>query len=606
LVHEEGHMLGLGHGGPYNGNVNAGTQQFSAFDSRLWTLMSYIDPFDTTAKYYASYPVTGTNWGVSPDGYYYEPTTPMILDILSAQRLYGVATSGPLASGGQTFGFHSNISGLAGQYFDFTVNTHPVITIWDGGINNTLDLSGFSANATISLVPGTFTSCNGEVNNIGIAEGTTIDHVLAGSGNDTITCNSSNDTVDPGAGNNKIIGGSGVNTLNYSTHSGAATINTLTGVAQNGMGGTDTFSGLQHFLLGPGSDTFSAMGDGSNYTVDPGNGNNTINGGSGVLTLDYSTHSGAQVVDVFNGVAQNGLGGVDHFNNIAQFLMGTGQDTVYGGPGNHLFVGGSGNDNTISYIYSTNPVTIDLALGSVQNGWGGVDHMGSFEYFIGGQGNDTLLGGPGQVFLDGAGGWNIVDYSRDPGPATFDMLHGFYRNGYGGMDHLGNFEVFKGTPYNDLFVPPPGSTYMDGGAGTNTLDYSQQPGAIIADLSAGTVQNGFGGTDHISNFQMVIAGASNDTLIGGPGSSTFYGGGGNNTFVFKDGFGPTTIADFTNSAGNVLDLSGVSAFHTLTDVQSHMSQAGSDVVIADPAGGSVTIQNTTTAYLLAHQNELIA
>jgi serralysin len=149
LVHEIGHMLGLGHGGPYNGSVNSATQQFSGYDSRLWSLMSYINPWDTSAKYYSSYPVTGTNWGVSPDGYYYEPTTPMILDILAAQRLYGSATSGPLASGGQVFGFNSNISGAIAPYFDFTVNTNPVVTIWDAGLNNTLDLSGWSAPASI-------------------------------------------------------------------------------------------------------------------------------------------------------------------------------------------------------------------------------------------------------------------------------------------------------------------------------------------------------------------------------------------------------------------------------------------------------------------------
>jgi serralysin len=66
LVHEEGHLIGLGHGGPYNGNVVPGTQQFSAYDSRLWSLMSYINPWNTSAKYYGSYPVTGTNWGTTP------------------------------------------------------------------------------------------------------------------------------------------------------------------------------------------------------------------------------------------------------------------------------------------------------------------------------------------------------------------------------------------------------------------------------------------------------------------------------------------------------------------------------------------------------------
>ena len=52
LVHEIGHMIGLGHGGPYNGSVNAATQQFSAYDTRLWSLMSYINPWVTNAKYY--------------------------------------------------------------------------------------------------------------------------------------------------------------------------------------------------------------------------------------------------------------------------------------------------------------------------------------------------------------------------------------------------------------------------------------------------------------------------------------------------------------------------------------------------------------------------
>ena len=61
-------MLGLGHGGPYNGNVTESTQQFSSFDTRLWSIMSYIDPWETSSKYYSSYTVTGTWWGISPDG----------------------------------------------------------------------------------------------------------------------------------------------------------------------------------------------------------------------------------------------------------------------------------------------------------------------------------------------------------------------------------------------------------------------------------------------------------------------------------------------------------------------------------------------------------
>ena len=184
--------------------------------------MSYINPWTTSAKYYSSYPVTGTNWGVSADGYYNVPTTPMILDILAAQQLYGVATSGPLASGGQVFGFNSNIAGSIHNFFDFTVNTKPVITIWDGGLNNTLDLSGWNTAATINLNPGTFSSANGTTNNIGIAAGTVIETAIGGGGNDTIIGKRRkfhaqgrrrNDTLTGGTGNDTLNGGTGADTM---------------------------------------------------------------------------------------------------------------------------------------------------------------------------------------------------------------------------------------------------------------------------------------------------------------------------------------------------------------------------------------------------------
>jgi Peptidase M10 serralysin C terminal len=200
LVHEEGHLIGLGHGGPYNGSVNTSTQQFSAYDTRLWTLMSYINPSDTSAKYYSSYPVTGTNWG----GHY--ATTPMILDILAAQELYGPATSGPLTVS-QTFGFNTTITGSIQRYFDFTTNTNPVITIWDSAAHNTLDVSGWNTPSSINLNQGTFSSTNGETNNIGIAVGTVIDKAIGGSGNDIFNANNAGDT---------LIGNGGVDTYAFS------------------------------------------------------------------------------------------------------------------------------------------------------------------------------------------------------------------------------------------------------------------------------------------------------------------------------------------------------------------------------------------------------
>jgi hypothetical protein len=251
LLHEEGHVIGLGHAGPYDSastpNIDPRQAQFGVYDSTLWTVMSYIDPGDKNAHYYNSYPVE-TQWGFA------SPKTPMMLDILAAQRIYGAPTSGPLASGGQIFGFHCNVAGAAEPYFDFTNNTSPVITIWDGGSNNTLDLSGFSSNSTISLTPGKFTSCAGMVNNIGIAEGTIINTAIGGKGNDTFIAGS-------GTGGNAPIAGDAAalaaGTASYSFDGGAGWNVAVFSVASSGATLTRNANGTTIVAYSGGSYTFT-------------------------------------------------------------------------------------------------------------------------------------------------------------------------------------------------------------------------------------------------------------------------------------------------------------------------------------------------------------
>lgn len=242
LLHEEGHALGLGHAGPYNGGASA-SQQYSAYDTKQWSLMSYFDP-TTSAKYSSQAPVKGTYWGGG------QPTTWMPLDILAIQRLYGVATDTPL-SGGQTFGFHCNIAGPIKSFFDFTQNAKPIITIWDKGTNNTLDLSGYSSAATVNLNPGTFSSTSGLKNNIAIAYNTQINKLVCTNGGTTVTCNNNGDTVIGGNGADRITGGTGNDTLN-----GGAGNDIL-----NGGLGTNTLNG------GAGTDTAVFSGNASNYKV---------------------------------------------------------------------------------------------------------------------------------------------------------------------------------------------------------------------------------------------------------------------------------------------------------------------------------------------------
>jgi hypothetical protein len=268
LIHELGHMLGLGHGGPYDGRVDPMTQQFSAYDMRLWTLMSYIGP-DEDAAFSGQYSVTGTQWGG------YLPLTPMMLDILAVQRLYGTATSGPLTGGGHTFGFNSNIGGTISRFYDFTVNLHPIVTIWENGTGNTLDLSGYTTDSVIDLRPGSFSSAAGMTNNIGIAFGTVIETGIGGGGDDTIWASDVASRLFGGAGGDRLYGGAGDDVLSGGadpdTIDGGGGLNVLRDILADMDGdtvfhfGESTTIDVQDALIG--RDHLTVTFDGSNTTL---------------------------------------------------------------------------------------------------------------------------------------------------------------------------------------------------------------------------------------------------------------------------------------------------------------------------------------------------
>ena len=235
VMQEIGHILGLGNAGPYSAAAEADAQQFGPYDSQLWTAMSDVAPGDVTAAYFNAYPVADTNWGtIQQAGVVYEnqPLTPMMLDILAIQRLYGASTSDAF-DGNDTFGFNSTITGDIGQFYDFNLNTNAIVTLWDSGTNNTLDLSGFSEDATVSLASGTFSSVGGHINNLAIAVDTVIETAIGGSGNDQITASSVASKLQGGAGNDTLMGGAGADDLQ-----GQAGNDYLDGGA-----GTDTLAG---------------------------------------------------------------------------------------------------------------------------------------------------------------------------------------------------------------------------------------------------------------------------------------------------------------------------------------------------------------------------
>ena len=99
-LHELGHALGLGHTGPYSGRpFYYGHHNLFVNDSQQLAVMSYIDQ-DKNTYINASLAV---------------PVTPMIVDIIAIQKLYGVPDT--INTGDTIYGYRSNLDGYLGEFF---------------------------------------------------------------------------------------------------------------------------------------------------------------------------------------------------------------------------------------------------------------------------------------------------------------------------------------------------------------------------------------------------------------------------------------------------------------------------------------------------------
>ena len=229
ILHELGHTIGFGHPGPYDDGQEAAnflSDQIFYTDTRQYTVMSYNDSSQSGADWYYD----GT------DMIY--PQTAMMYDIGAAQMIYGANTTE--LGGGQSFGFNSSFAATSPlSVYNFAVNSVPVVTIFDAGKNNTLDLSGWSTPSNINLNAGSFSSADTMLDNIAIAGNTTIDSAVGGGGNDIFTLNADADTVNGGGGSNTaVLAGPSADYV-VGGHAGTVTVtDTLTDVA-------DTLSNIQ-------------------------------------------------------------------------------------------------------------------------------------------------------------------------------------------------------------------------------------------------------------------------------------------------------------------------------------------------------------------------
>jgi len=220
------------------------------------------------------------------------------------------------------------------------------------------------------------------------------------------------------------------------------------------------------------------------------------------------------------------------------FVNGVGQGT----PGaNRIFRtvwDGNGIDTYDFSNYTTN-LSVDLTPG----GWSDLDVSGNFQNAYLGDGHYAR----GHVF-------NALQYNGDArslienanGGSGNDTINGNSANnvlnGNAGNDSLnggdGNDTIYGGVG-NDTISSGGGDDYMDGGSGIDTVDYTYWSGGGTYNLATGIASFPGFYDEEILNFENILTGSGNDTVIGSTANNTINGGAGNDSL--NGGAGVDTI-----------------------------------------------------------------
>jgi len=511
------------------------------------------------------------------------------------------------------------------------------VTDWLASGFDTLDASAYGGGITVNL------STN-SVNGPGFGILTNIDRVIGGAGADSFTGFNlaTLPTLTRTAADTSVtFRGNGGDDIIIGSNNGAE--NTLAGQAAWGYNTriefTGASAGVAVWLGMRGTETTAEFLDITGVDFGPtgiavGTPGRAFDGDGGTDTISY--------IDLVRGSAHDDI------------LVGGGDSRAYGGGRFEAFEGGAGNDliagglhenagDTDRVDYSNDPgsVYVDLRLGYAFDGYGGTDTLHEINDVRGSNFGDVLIGGNifdndfGEVFegmggddvIDGGTGLDFVSFQAAPialGAAgvTVNLVTGVSSGAGVGVDSFINIEGVRGSDGNDIitggsssyqvnlqsyesFRPNGGADTVDGGAGIDRIDYTNDPdargpafggtsdgwgvlvnlgGALTAaqiaalapgsdwdtldlTLAANRAFDGWGYTDILLNIEDIRGSRWDDVLIGNSGanrlegrngSDVLTGGAGADLFVFNSGpigvpnDNVDTITDFASGADKIL------------------------------------------------------
>ena len=481
LIHELGHTLGLKH--PHD-DGGTGRPTFteigwSDLDIDFTTIMSYEDNYNFNLTLY-------------------DPATPMVLDVLALQYLYGKNTA--TNSSDTTF---------------ILDNTSYYITIYDAGGVDLIDQSTASQgwyvvlpNTEISTLVDTKVGFAVPTSDINLTAPTSlrwlmgdIENLKGSAYDDELYGNSLANEIEGGAGTDTLDGGVGADVM-------------------WGGAGND-----EYYVDNAGDQTNEAITDATGTDLVYSSVTRTLGN-----YLENLTLTGTAAINGTGNALANTLTG----NSAANTLSGgAGNDTLFGGAGSDILLAGDGDDWLFGYEeYSDSQLSSQEFAdkltaeknNSIDKLYGGEGNdFYIFDYYLStpeiieneNEGIDTILGDLASYTL----GSNVENYVNDRSFSSSTV-------------------TITGNNLNNIIKTSPSG-----------WDSAEE---ILNTISSHAKQEAFYG---LAGDDTLMSGAGNDTLDGGLGNDSMLGGAGNDTYVV-DSTSDRVYETTTTSSSNTTDAGG--------------------------------------------------
>jgi hypothetical protein len=459
----------------------------------------------------------------------------------------------------------SNIQNLKGSAYNDTFVASAAVNRLDGGSggSDTVSYESSTAAVTVNLVTGTGTG--------GYAQGDTYTHIQNATGSNY------DDVFIASTDANRFDGGGGSNTVSYATSSAGVTVNLQTGVGSGGAAAGDTYVRIQNVVGTAYNDTFVGSNDANSF--DGGSGGND--------TVSYAGSTAGVSVNFVSGRGTGGYAEGDTYNHIQNAIGSAYDDVFIAGVDSQHFDGGSGGSDTVNYGASTGAVTVNMITLTGSGGYAQNNSYTNIQNIVGSSYSDTFIASAAaNNFNGGLGGSDTVSYAFSTAPVTVDLFHGTASGGYAQGDMLAHIQNVIGSDYDDTFIASADVNNFSGGAGSNTVSYLYSTGGVTVDLTnaIGTGTGGFyAAGDSFTNIQNLIGSVYDDTFVASADANTLDGGAGSlhNRVSYAVSTAAVTVdLNYTDGTGT---SGGYATGDKLANIQDLTGSAYDDTFVASAA-----------------------